>query len=261
MAPPDHVAELYSVPPAEFTATRNRIAAELRDAGRADEARAVARLRRPSSALWAVNRLASVDRKGVAAFIEAVEHLRRTQLRDPREAADALRAQRATLDALVTRARDVLLRSGLSASQPILRRIADTLLGAAIDRQRADTLRRGGLTEELPAPGFEAFSDVRIPGAPLRLVSTRPATIAPVQADHPAEKARAVEADRRQRAAGAEALQRQAADHRRTVAQLEAESAAGRAKLQEVERKLRAARQAARQATTAANRARRKSRA
>ena len=101
----DHVARLYAAPLAEFTATRNRLAAELRKTGRAADARALARLRKPSAPLWAVNRLAITDSKSVAALFEAVARLRRSQLRDPRAAAEALRAQRAALDILVARGR------------------------------------------------------------------------------------------------------------------------------------------------------------
>ena len=80
-------------------------AAELRKNGRADEARALARLRKPSAALWVVNRVAATDGKGLAALFDAVARLRRSQLRDPRAAAEALRAQRAALDTLVGRGR------------------------------------------------------------------------------------------------------------------------------------------------------------
>lgn len=261
MATSDHVARLYSVPPAEFTAARNRRAAELRKSGRSADARAVSRLRKPSAALWAVNRVASTDRKGLASFIDAVDRLRRTQLRDPRAAADALRAQRAALDALLGGARDVLARSGLTTSQAIVRRISDTLMGAAIDRGHAEALRRGQLTEELAAPGFEAFSGARVSGAPLRLVPPLAPAAAPSEQDDlvAQKKARAVEAERQRRALEAEHLQREATDHHRSVAQLEIESAEARAKVAEVQKRLRAAREAARKATAAANRARRNS--
>lgn len=261
MATSDHVARLYSVPPAEFTAARNRRAAELRKSGRSADARAVSRLRKPSAALWALNRVASTDRKGLASFIDAVDRLRRTQLRDPRAAADALRAQRAALDALLGGARDVLARSGLTTSQAIVRRISDTLMGAAIDRGHAEALRRGQLTEELAAPGFEAFSGARVSGAPLRLVPPLAPAAAPSEQDDlvAQKKARAVEAERQRRALEAEHLQREATDHHRSVAQLEIESAEARAKVAEVQKRLRAAREAARKATAAANRARRNS--
>jgi hypothetical protein len=260
MAGSDYVARLYAVAPAEFTAARNRMAAELRQSGRIAEARAVSRLRKPSAALWAVNRLASTDRKGLVSFVDAVERLRRSQLRDPRASAEALRDQRAALDALVGGARDVLARSGLTASQAIVRRISNTLMGAAIDRGHAAALRRGQLTEELAAPGFEAFSGARVSGARLRLVPPPTPRVASSGQENAAarENVRAVEAERQRRVREAADLEREATDRRRSVEQLEAESAEARGKVAEVQKRLRAAREAARTATAAASRARRR---
>jgi hypothetical protein len=252
----DHIARLYSVPLSEFMATRKRLADELRKNGRSEEARSLAQLRKPSAALWAVNRLASTDGKDLAALLDAVARLRRSQLRDPRAAAEALRAQRAALDTLIARGRQVLAGAGLSTSQPTLRRLSDTLMGAAIERGHADALRRGELTEELPAPGFEAFSGTRIPRSPrLRLVrGSAAAPSSPVNRE--ASAARAADAKRR-RTLEAEQLARRAADHAREVNDLEAERVSARARVAELDRRLRTARQAARQAAAAAKGARR----
>jgi hypothetical protein len=258
MARPDHIARVYGVPPAEFTATRNRLAAELRKSGHADAARVLADLRKPSAALWAVNRLARTEGKSLGAFFDAVARLRRSQLRDPREAAEALRAQRAALESLVARGREVLTGAGLTASQQALRRLSDTLMGAAVDQDHADALRRGELTTELPAPGFEAFSAARIPARPrLRLVRAPEAPAAPT-VYREAVAARAAAAQRR-RALEAEDLARRAADHAREVSELEAEKGSARARVADLDRKLRMARKAARQAAAAAKRARAKS--
>ena len=252
----DHVARLYAAPLAEFTATRNRLAAELRKTGRAADARALARLRKPSAPLWAVNRLAITDSKSVAALFEAVARLRRSQLRDPRAAAEALRAQRAALDILVARGRAVLGAVGSSASQQALRRLSHTLMGAAVDRAHGDALRRGELTEELPAPGFEAFGGTPVAASPrLRLVRS-PGAPNPSAVDRQASAARAAEAER-QRRLEAETLAREAADDTRRVSDLEAERARARARVAELEQQLRTARQAARQSAAAAKRARR----
>jgi len=252
----DHVARLYAAPLAEFTATRNRLVAELRKTGRAADARALARLRKPSAPLWAVNRLAITDSKSVAALFEAVARLRRSQLRDPRAAAEALRAQRAALDTLVARGRAVLGAAGSSASPQALRRLSDTLMGAAVDRAHGDALRRGELTEELPAPGFEAFSGTPVAVSPrLRLVRS-PAAPSPSAVDRQASAARAAEAER-QRRLEAEKLPREAADHARRLSDLEAERARAGARVAELEQQLQTARQAARQSAAAAKRTRR----
>jgi hypothetical protein len=269
----DHVAELYAVPPTEFTATRNRLMGELRRAGRTADAKALSRLRKPSPALWAVNRLASTERKDVAAFLEAVDRLRRAQLRGPATAADALRAQRVALQALIDRSRALLERSELKPSPAVLRRIGDTLMGASVDREHATALRRGQLTTELPPPGFEAFGGAGVIGAPLRLVRTREAPVAAATPERrsdsrrPAadERQRRLEAERVEREAAerrereaAERLEREAAERGRSVSQLERESAEARARLAQIDRRLRDARRAARDAAKAAGRARRR---
>jgi hypothetical protein len=255
MARPDHIARVYAVPPAEFTATRNRLAAELRKNGHAEAARAVADLRKPSAALWAVNRLARTDGRRLGAFVDAVSRLRRTQLRDPRDAADALRAQRTALESLVARGREILTDAGLTASQQALRRLSDTLMGAAVDHDHADALRRGELTRALPAPGFEAFSGARIAGRPrLRLVrAPEPSVARAADGEHLAARAPAAE---RRRTLEAEDLARRAADQAREVSELAAEKESARARIAELDRKLRMARKAARQAAAAAKRAR-----
>ncbi len=256
MARADHIARAYAVPLSEFTATRNRVVGELRRSGRAGEARALARLRKPSAALWAVNRLATTDGRSLAALFDAVARVRKTQLRDRRAAAEALRAQRAALDALVARGKQILIDSGLSASQQALRRLSDTLMGAAVDEEHAKALRRGELTEELHAPGFEAFSGARLSAHPrLRLVRSA-STTAP-RVDHEASAARA--AEQRQRSAEAERLTREAEERARELSALESEKTDARARLSDVERRLQAARHAARRAATAAKRARKKS--
>src|SRR5439155_1015250 len=94
---------LYAVPPKEFTRARNNLAAELRKARDTDAASAIARLRRPSATLWAVNQLAHYARASLERFLDAVDRLRRTQLSDPRGAIEAMRAERAQLEASGTR--------------------------------------------------------------------------------------------------------------------------------------------------------------
>jgi hypothetical protein len=166
------IQELYALPPAEFTRARNARAAALKAAGRTDAADTVRQLRRPTPALWAANRLAHLESKRLEAFLTSVDEVRRTQLRDPRAAADALRRQRADLDALVGRAGELLAGHGGQPTAETQRRVADTLLGAAVDRGLAQALREGRLTTELSAPGFEVLTGAPA-GGHLRLVPGR----------------------------------------------------------------------------------------
>lgn len=260
---------LYAASPREFTRTRNSLAAELRKSGDADGAREVARLRRPSAALWAVNQLGRHAPAPLERLMDVVDRLRRTQLSDPRGAIEAMRAERAQLETLVERAGQALADAGYSVSAETRRRIGDTLLGAAADRRHAQALVHGRLTEELHAPGFDALTG----GPQLRVVQggavQRDGAAARDDARARARDAKAVakararderacardaialarEQKSRERAAKAEE-RRRAADARREeaearaaeIAALEREAAAARERLAEVQNRLKAAR-------------------
>lgn len=263
MKTPGGLERLYAVPLREFTRARNALAAELRRAGANDRARAVARLRRPSAPLWAVNQLARSARPALERLLDAVERLRRTQLSDPRGAMDAMRKEREQLDALVARAGDALSQAGFRPSAATTRRISAMLLGAAADPRHATELRAGRLTEEPPAPGFEALS-----GTPrdrhLRLVSGGGARGDEVRRTRDDERQRADQARRDQRereraqkadvrARAAEERKRQAEERRREaqqraaeVSMLERDAAAARQRLAEIDQRLSMARRRAR---------------
>jgi hypothetical protein len=260
-APGRDLAGLYAVPPAEFVRARNALAVRLRKAGRAEEAGEVQRLRRPSPALWAVNRLAGEAPDALIDLVRAVERLQRAQLGAGSGLAEATGRQRAALDGLVTRARALLTAAGLAATPAVLDRVSATLLGAAVDpRGRAD-LQRGWLAEERAAPGFEAFGLRPVPRA-VRREQARP-TPAPA----PARPDRRVEADAARARADAarevRAARQRATQLERRAAQRQriADTAAKvverlRAHLGRTEQRLARERQAAAEAARVAARAR-----
>jgi hypothetical protein len=264
--------ELYAVPPKDFTSARNAKAAELTAAGHADDAKAVRRLGKPSASLWATNQLARLDPERVAHFVDLVQQARRTQLRDPRGAAETLRAQRVELDALTTAAVEAMTKAGYPVSRATRGRVSDTLLGAAVDDRLADELRRGRLTSELSAPGFEIFAGAPL-GTELRLVrggkpaesrSERAAAQRAREQSKQERQTRAAEAERQAAARRAEAAERAAREAREAEhAMREAESTAHEAEnaVRELERQLADARRrwksAQRESVAAARRARR----
>jgi hypothetical protein len=209
------ISELYALPLADFTRARNARAAALKAAGRPADALAIRELSRPPVTLWAVNRLAQADAGGLATFVARVEDIRRTQLRDPRAASEAVQRQRAALDALVSRATALLAEQGQRATPAAQRRIADTLLGAAVDREHTEALTAGRLTEELPAPGFEVLAGAA-GGRHLRLVSNE-------REEEPAQAPRGVPAARGAEAGG----RRGQAEERQARARQERERRAG----------------------------------
>src|SRR5438552_2908454 len=103
--------ELYSTPPQAFVRARNALAARLRQRGRAREAAEIGRLRKPSGALWLVNRLANTDPSGVRRLIDAADRLRRAQLREPRAVPDAAAHYRRAPEHPMPRAAPLLARA------------------------------------------------------------------------------------------------------------------------------------------------------
>jgi hypothetical protein len=274
----DAIAQLYAVPLATFTRERDALAATLTKNDRADEARAVRQLRRPSAPLWATNQLAHAEADRLDAFLDGIAEVRKTQLRDPRAAAEGLARQRRELQRLVHRAGELLTRAGPRATPETLRRISDTLLGAAVDGPRADELRRGRLTEELAAPGFEVLTgsgradhlqllrggkagrpdagrDRRRPAEPQRLAA-RPPSATAVKEEAARQRAEATarvreEAARRREETAArkrqdaEARQREMAERRAAVEQADQEAKELKARLDAARQRLAAARRAA----------------
>lgn len=161
---------LYGLPLEEFVGARNALAARLRKAGKAEAAAEIARLRKPSAPLWAINRLARTDPGAVAGLIEATDALRDAQLgrRGGGEPGARAATQRAALERLVDRAAALLHPSAADVPADTRARLSASLLGAATDRDAREDLRRGRLDRELKAPGFEVFAGARpvTPAAP-----------------------------------------------------------------------------------------------
>jgi hypothetical protein len=268
--------QLYGVPPGEFTAARNAKAAALKAAGRTDDAQTVRRLTKPSPFLWAVNQLARQDPERLTRFIDVVRQGRRSQLHDPRTAAEDMKTIRAALQVLTSRATEILTTAGYRVSPSSSARISNTVLGAATDDDRVDDLRYGRLDAELAAPGFEVLAGAA-PARHLQLVrggkSSEPRRASGESAADrrreqteakreraearraQAEAERALEAAEREHRAAELAAARRAADERKAAA----ERAAG--EVRELERRLADARRnlraAEREAAAAAQRARR----
>jgi hypothetical protein len=158
------VRDLYGLPPGEFIAARDRLAAELKDAGRADEAAAVKKLKRPSIVAWAVNAASRERPEDVAALREAGQELRRAQRKalsggggeDLRRATDDRRALIQTLaDAGVSA---IGTRGGAHRDA-----IAETFDAASVDDELGERLQAGILEREArPPAGFGAIEGFEV---------------------------------------------------------------------------------------------------
>jgi hypothetical protein len=159
------VDALYGLPLDRFVPERGALARSLRAAGRREEAEAVALLRKPSVAAWAVNQLVRTQSRSIAKLFDAGDALREAQasLLAGRGDARALRAatsrERAAVDALATAARGLLIATGHQLSPGVIDRVVETAHAAAFDEDARQSVREGRLERELRHVGFGAGGD------------------------------------------------------------------------------------------------------
>jgi hypothetical protein len=154
---------LFRVPPEEFTAARNRLVAELRRAGNATAATAVAQLPRPTPAVWAINQVAHRDRAAVDRLLAAADQLKRAQLGrgGAQDVPTAARAYQDAVAAMVERSLAEMKGAGRATTAAIQSRLTGTLMAAAADPTLREVLREGRLRREQAATGFDVFGDAR----------------------------------------------------------------------------------------------------
>jgi hypothetical protein len=147
------IDRLYAVPAEEFTGKKKELANKLRGQGERAAAMRVEDLRKPTAAAAAVNHLARNERMNIRALLAAGDRLREAQTKllrgaSPTAIHKAADDERKALSALVAAAR----REG--ASDPILRKVEQTLRAAAIDEDARALLQEGRLTQDLQPIGF-----------------------------------------------------------------------------------------------------------
>ncbi len=160
---------LFAAPLRDFTNLRDELARELRGNGQADEAKALAKIRRPSVALWIANQLGRLAPAEVKALIEATARLRHGQSAavhgaSADELRETMRAQREALARLVDAAGRAALEAGTKLSLELQRRVQNTVQAAAAGDPEA--LREGALETELQPSGFEGLLGAAPPPAP-----------------------------------------------------------------------------------------------
>ncbi|MCO5970983.1 hypothetical protein [Actinoallomurus soli] len=138
---------LYGVSPAEFTATRKRLAGELPR----EDARRLTALRRPTVSAWAVNHL--VRDGGVEPLLDLGERMREAW--SSGGDVGELERERGTLvDGLVRRARALAKEADRPLNEAQSREVEDTLQAAIADPSAAEAVRAGRLEHPLSHAGF-----------------------------------------------------------------------------------------------------------
>lgn len=177
---------LHELPPGEFTAARDDAAKRLRAEGKRDLADEVKRLRKPTLAVWLVNRLARERPLDVKRLLKAGEALAASQAGgSAEEFAAARHEEQHALERLAAATRELAERE--SAGAPAVERAVQTLRAASLSAEGRELLERGRLTEELEPPGFDALTGMA-PAPAKRAKSQRK--------DDRGERRRAVEAAR-----------------------------------------------------------------
>jgi hypothetical protein len=198
---PPEGERLLAVSSEDFVPERNRVARELKDAGRAEDAQTVAALKKPSAVVLAVNRAAR-DRSAAARdAVKAAERVRKTQLAGKPDQFEEATADLERSLALLADVAVAMLSRGKSASEAMRRRVNDLLRAALAGEDSRDALARGVLVEELEASGFSSFEGMAVPQ---RRASRSPKT------SRSDERRRAREERLREELAGAEATLRDA---------------------------------------------------
>jgi hypothetical protein len=216
--------DLYGLAPDEFVPERGALAKALRAEGRRDEAAAVAQLRKPSAAAWAVNQLVRSAGDGVDELFAAGDAVREAQADvlagrgDARELRDAGGRERAAVESLVDAARGMLS----DASAATLERVADTLHAAALDESARAAVREGRLERELRHAGLGLGE-----GADVFAAAPAPAR-AKAKAAKAKAKAKAAKAKPKAEARAPAAPKRDAAAERKAAKELAAAEAAAR---------------------------------
>ena len=182
--------DLYTLPLDQFTTARGELSQGLKAEGDAEEAKRVAKLRKPSVAAWALNRAARSNPKLVDRLIDSHKMLRKAGSRQAVEEASITRRQ--AVAALTDAAMTELDKGSLQTRD----RITRTLLAVATDAEGEADLAAGALVRELE-PSGGGWGEMELPPVP----EPDPAEQDARAADEARERARALEIE----AIGAEA--------------------------------------------------------
>jgi hypothetical protein len=173
---PKEAFGLLSAAPDAFVEERTRLARELRDGGRKEDAAVVAGFRKPAAVVLAANRAA---RSRPNAAKEAARAAKRMQSRLGTDA-EARQAVETNLALLEEVALTFLAKEGKSPTDAVRRRLQDLLRNAMADDGARDALARGVLADEPEPAGFGVYA-----GAKLGRGATRAAKAMPAKgADH-----------------------------------------------------------------------------
>jgi hypothetical protein len=160
---PPEAQKLLAVSASEFVAERGKLMRELRDAGRKDDAQAVAGLRKPSAVVLAVNRAARDRPQAARASTEAARRVGDAVAEGDMDAyQEALSDLQQTLDLLSEVAVAHVAPLGRPATEAMRRRVRELLRRTIADDAGRAALIGGVLTQEQEPAGFSVYQGMSV---------------------------------------------------------------------------------------------------
>jgi hypothetical protein len=146
---------VYAAVPEDFMAVRKSLVAEAKADGDQEGAAAIGRLRKPSTAAWAVNLLAREEPELVGELVGLGVRMRAAQSRLDAATLTSLRPERDRLVAgVVAAAARVVADTGRTLSAAAQDDVRGTVIAALADEQASTAVTSGQLTRALSYSGF-----------------------------------------------------------------------------------------------------------
>ena len=149
------VTELYGLAPDAFLGARGRLVAAAKADRDTGLATAIASVRKPTAAAWAVNQLVRQRPAEVERLLELATALHEAQDAMDGAALKSLGRQRTTLvDELVRATAEVAQEAGGALSAPVAGQVRETFVAALASTSAAEAVGSGQLTRALSYAGF-----------------------------------------------------------------------------------------------------------
>jgi len=163
--------ELYALVPDAFLPRRAELAAQARAEGDRELANEIRRLRKPSVAAWAVNRMVQTRATDVASLTDLAGRLRSAQQSLDGALLQQLGRERSKLvDVLVKATTEAASEDGATLSAAAARDAADTFVAALASPDATAAVVSGRLTRTLTYAGFGDVDLTEATARPLRAV-------------------------------------------------------------------------------------------
>jgi chromosome segregation ATPase len=164
--------ELYTADPAGFTPARDRQAAAAQELGAQELAAQIKKLRKPTTAAWAVNLLAAHEHRELAALLDLGDRLRSAQRELRGDDLRSLAAERTRLlRELTDRAAALAQEHGHPLAEPARQQVEQTLTAALSDPEAGRDVQAATLAKPLEYSGFGLDE---LAAAAIRRTATKP---------------------------------------------------------------------------------------